>query len=116
MDSAVPSMQTHAIIDRLEHEIKTELNVMLTAHLDPIDLQDSEARELEKKVRAAILEVDNSLNVHDFRLVRGVKNKAIFDLEAPFSCKMKDEELCRAAENIVRGLGGYDAIVTVERQ
>lgn len=116
MDAATPAMQAHSVIDKIELQIKEELSVSLTAHLDPIDLQDSEARELEQKVRAAVEELNLALNVHDFRLVHGVKDKAIFDLEAPFSCKLKDEELCRAAENIVRGLGEYDVIVTVERQ
>ncbi len=116
MDAATPAMQSHAVLDGLEHKIKSELNVSLTAHLDPIDLQDLEARELESKVRAAVGELDGSFNLHDFRLVRGVKNKAIFDLEVPFSCKIKDDELRRAAEDIVRGLGEYSAIVNVERQ
>lgn len=116
MDASLPSMQTHSVIDGLERKIKDELNVLLTVHLDPIDMQDTEAMELENKVRAAIGELDDTLNLHDFRLVRGVKNKAIFDLEAPFSCKTKDEELCRSAENIVSELGDFEAIVTVERQ
>lgn len=116
MDATTTAMQSHEIIDRLELQIKNELNVSLTAHLDPIDLNDAEALELENKTRIAIGELDSSLNLHDFRLVRGVTNKVIFDLEVPFSCKKKDSELCQAAEEIVRNLGDLDVLVTIERQ
>lgn len=93
MPASTPPLEAHAVIDGLEHEIATELGVTLTAHLDPVDLADAEALELERKAREAAEGLADGLEFHDFRLVRGVKNKLIFEAGVPFSCPRTNEEL-----------------------
>ncbi len=56
------------------------------------------------------------LNLHDFRLVRGVKKKLVFEAGIPFSCPEKDEEIRNDLERAVRLLGEYEPVVTVERE
>ena len=85
MDANLPSLEAHAILDAIEHEVKDLLNVSLTAHFDPVDLQDGEALELEARVREAIEKMAADLELHDFRLIRGAVNKVIFDVETPYS-------------------------------
>ena len=116
MDANLPSLEAHAILDGIEQEVKATLNVSLTAHLDPIDLQDSEALALEARVRDAIEGVEDEIELHDFRLVRGAINKVIFDVEVPYSCKKTDDELRQSLEKAVHGIVDYTALITIERK
>lgn len=115
MDANTPSLEAHAILDAIEHEVKDRLNVSLTAHFDPVDLQDGEALELEARVREAVEGVAQGLELHDFRLVRGTVNKLIFDVEAPYDCKMSDEQLRSSIEKAVGAIVDYQTLITIER-
>ena len=116
MDAELPALASHAVVDGLEHKVLEELGVELTAHLDPVDLKDTEARELEKLVRCALAGLEEGLEVHDFRLVRGVKKKLIFDAAAPYACKLSDEALNKKICETVRGVCDCEPVVTVERE
>ena len=116
MDANMPSLEAHAVLDAIEHEVKDALNVSLTAHFDPVDLQDSEALEMEVRVRETIEGIAQDLELHDFRLVRGVVNKVIFDVEVPYSCKQTDDELRQSLEKAVNGLVDCQALITIERK
>ena len=116
MDANLPSLEAHAILDAIEHEVKDALGVSLTAHFDPVDLQDGEALALEVRIREVVEGVAQDLELHDFRLVRGAVNKVIFDVEAPFSCKKSDDELRQSIEMAVRDVVDYQALITIERK
>ena len=116
MDANLSSLDAHAILDGIEHEVKDLLGVSLTAHFDPIDLQDQEALDLEVRVRDALKGVAQDLELHDFRLVRGVTNKIIFDVEAPYSCKKSDDELLQIIEKSLMGVVEYKTLITIERK
>ena len=112
----MPSLEAHTILDETEREVKDTLNVLLTAHFDPIDLQDNEAIQLELRMREAIKDIEQSFELHDFRLVRGVLNKIIFDVEAPYSCKKTNDELQHIIEQAVHGITDYETRIRIERK
>ena len=114
MDACLPAIEAHEIIDGIEQQIKETLNISLTAHLDPIDLQDTKARELEKDVRKAIEK--SEYEIHDFRLVRGATDKVIFDVGVPYSCPKSDKEVQNEMEELVKSFGEYKSVITVERE
>ncbi len=116
MDASVPSMTAHETLDRIECEILKEYGVELTAHLDPVDQSDEEARELEQRVRAAVEGMVEGMNLHDFRIVRGATTRAVFEVGVPFSCKTKDKDLKCDIARTVRILGDYEPVVTIERE
>ena len=68
------------------------------------------------RVRAAVEGLADGMNLHDFRLVRGVKTKAVFEVGIPFGSPVKDAELQNDIERAVRILGDYEPVVTVERE
>ena len=115
-DAREPALFTHELLDRIERLVKDEFEVELTAHLDPVALDDSEAQELEQRVRAAVEGMVDGMNIHDFRLVRGAKAKAVFEVGIPFSCKQKEEDIQNDIARAVRVLGDYEPIVTIERE
>ena len=79
-------------------------------------MNDGEAREAEARVRAAVEGMYEDMNIHDFRMVRGVKVTLVFEVGIPFSCKAKDGEIRSSIENAVRLLGNYEPVVEVERE
>lgn len=116
MDAALPSMESHAVLDGLEHDILKEFGVNLTAHLDPIDLGDVEARELENRVKAALDGLVEGLEVHDFRLVRGFRKKLVFDACVPFSCKLSEGELLAKIQDRLHFCTDLELAITVEHE
>ncbi len=116
MDSRMPAMQSHAVLDELEREVRRTENVELTAHLDPVDTQDEQVTYLEQAVRKAVESAAYGVEIHDFRVIRGAVDKLIFDAGVPFDCKLKDAEVARRIVDAVRSLGDYEVAVTVERE
>lgn len=116
MDASIPSLEAHAVLDGIEQDVQSEFGVTLTVHLDPVDLNDSEALALEKKVRAAVAGISEGLDLHDFRLVRCAKNKLEFDVGVPFACKLSNAELGRKISDAVRAVADVDPVIKVERE
>ncbi len=116
MDANLPSDITHARIDFLERKVLSETQVELTAHFDPVDLSDEEAKELESRIRAAVEGIYEGMDLHDFRLIRGEKKKIIFEVGIPFALKVKDSEVESTILSSVRLLTDAEAVVTVERE
>ena len=115
-DANLPAAVTHSYLDRVERGVLEETGVELTAHFDPVDLNDSEALELETRIRAAVEGMFEEIDLHDFRLVRGVQIKVIFEAGVPYSCPKKDEEIQKTIERAVRVIGEYEPVVRVERE
>ena len=116
MPAELSAIASHEIIDGLERKIFAELGVELTAHLDPVDVRDEEAKLLEERVRAATEGMVSGLELHDFRLVRGAKTKAVFEIGIPYSCPKSDREVQNDVERAVRVLGDYEPVVGIERE
>lgn len=116
MDAKLSSDITHGRIDFLERKVLAETQVELTAHFDPVDPSDEEAKELEERIRAAAEGMYDGLDLHDFRLVRGEKKKIVFEAGVPFALKAKDCEVAAALVSAVRLLTDAEAVVTVERE
>ena len=115
-DASQPAVLSHELLDKIERNVKAEFDVELTAHLDPVVLDDSEAEDLKQRVFAAVEGMVEGMNLHDFRLVHGTKIKVVFEVAVPFSCKKSDREIENDVCRAVRVLGDYEPAVTVERE
>ncbi len=116
MDASLPALLSHEALDKIERKVFSELGVELTVHLDPVDLHDEEARLLEERIRAASEGITDGLNLHDFRLVRGVKKVLVFEAGVPYSCPKTDGEIADDLKRAVRILSDAEPAVTVERE
>lgn len=82
--SDVPIMISHDQMDNIEHDIKKEMNIDLTIHMDPIDIKDEKVLTFKKIVTDIVTSYDSTLSIHDFRVVFGVThNNVLFDLVLP---------------------------------
>ena len=108
----------HDAIDNMEKQIAEELSIECTIHLDPIVTDDEKVSDLREKTRDKVREIDERLNIHDFRFVEGrTHTNLIFDVVAPFELSMSNEELVRAVGEKVKEISKeYFVVVTVDRE
>ena len=118
VDGADNVYHTHDVIDSIEKQISEELSVICTIHLDPIVTDDERVNALRARVIEKIKEIDERLNIHDFRFVEGdTHTNLIFDIVAPFEVKLSDEDIVRhAKEKISEINSNYFGVIYVDRE
>lgn len=96
MDHRADPLVCHEIIDDMERECYESHGIQLVIHYDPVVVDDPELTALRERVRALVQEFDPSLNIHDFRMVRGERHtNLIFDVSMPAALSDRQQELTR---------------------
>lgn len=118
MDAGLTMLAAHTVIDEMETRIQRETGVLLTVHIDPVDLANPEESSLKVKIWEAARGLTDGLELHDLRLVHGVggTDTLKFDVGIPYACKLTDEELHRALVSIVKEFGEYEPVIRIERE
>ena len=108
----------HDAIDNMEKQVAEELSIECTIHLDPIVTDDERVSSLRDAAKRKVQEIDERLNIHDFRFVEGhTHTNLIFDVVAPFELKMSDEELvCAVGTKIKEISPDYFTVIAVDRE
>ena len=84
----------HDAIDTAETELKEQLGCIATIHMDPIEADNTEIRQMRAAVAEKLKELDDVISIHDFRMVPGpTHTNLIFDAVVPADYKKSDEEL-----------------------
>lgn len=109
---------SHEIVDRIEREVKKQLNILLVIHMDPVEMRDKEVIELRDKTSRIIQALDPELRFHDFRILKENEQKnLVFDLVVPDSYTEKDAN--RVMHQLVSLLhemeNDVDCIITLDR-
>lgn len=82
---------SHEIIDKIERDVKKDLNILLVIHMDPVEMRDEEVLSLREKTSRIVHALDPELNFHDFRVLKeNEQRNLIFDLVIPDSYSEKD--------------------------
>lgn len=116
MDSTEDPLTCHDIIDDIERDALRELRVHLVIHYDPIITDDEELNTARALVEQEIKSIDESLSLHDFRMVRGPGHtNLIFDLVIPYSMEDRKAELkARIDERLQRQDRKYYTVITFD--
>ena len=109
---------SHEIIDRIERDVKKDLNILLVIHMDPVEMRDEEVLSLREKTSRIVHALDPELNFHDFRVLKeNEQRNLIFDLVVPDSYSEKDAN--RVMHQLVSLLHEMDenveCIITLDR-
>ena len=109
---------SHEIIDRIERDVKKDLNILLVIHMDPVEMRDEEVLELRDKTSRIVHALDPELSFHDFRVLRENEQKnLVFDLVVPDSYTEKDAN--RVMHQLIALLHemeeNVDCIITLDR-
>ena len=109
----------HDVIDNIEKRLHDELGIIATIHMDPVVTNDETVNALREMAGEMLKGIDERLSMHDFRVVAGPSHtNLIFDVEAPFECKMTDAEIKDAVAEALRARTDavYFAVLNVDRQ
>ncbi len=87
-------LRAHDTIDTIEKNVKDKFGVELVIHMDPIVTNDEKVEQHYQLVHKKVKEIDECLDIHDFRVVEGhTHTNLIFDVVIPHRYKFSDEEL-----------------------
>ena len=87
-------METHTLVDEIEHRLRERVGAEAVIHVDPVDLEDPETIRLYREVSRLIEGMEGDLKFHDFRTIRRSRGlKIMFDVVLPYSYPMTDEEV-----------------------
>ena len=86
--------------------------------MDPICVDDEETLSLKKKVGEYINEIDSSITMHDFRIVKGpTHTNVIFDIVVPYDFSTTDEQLVKIiSDRIKQENPNHYAVIEVDKQ
>jgi len=99
VDSRVPVLESHDLIDNIEYDIRKKHNVQLTIHMDPIDISTPEVIRLREKAIMVVKSYNENFTIHDFRVVVGQTHiNVLFDVVVPFEIKTPEDEIVKAIE------------------
>ncbi|MCI9137432.1 MAG: cation transporter [Lachnospiraceae bacterium] len=108
-------LELHDVVDNIETELRQKLNCDAVIHMDPIVTEDEHILELKKNMDELIKNLDNVLNMHDFRVVMGpTHTNLIFDVVVPFEYKMSDEALIEEIERRTKKIFGEHYFVVIQ--
>ena len=109
----------HDVIDNIEKRLHDELGIIATIHMDPVVTNDETVNALREMTTEILTGIDERLSMHDFRVVAGPSHtNLIFDVEAPFECKLTDGEIKDAVASVLKAHTDavYFAVLNVDRQ
>ena len=118
VSSSMELTEAHRLIDIIEKDFKEKFNCTVTIHIDPVDLNDSERALLCKKVNEIVRNIDQSLSIHDFRVLKDKGEKSVvFDLALPYKFKYSDIDIRNMVSSAISEIDeNANIIINVERQ
>lgn len=110
-------LETHNLIDSIEHRLKENLGCRAVIHMDPVVVGDPETAAFEYTVKRRLAEIDPALSVHDLRIIKDTSDtKLKFDVAAPFDFALSDNALTEILSYKIRSeFPEYTVIITVDR-
>lgn len=76
-------VEAHEIIDNAEKMISKNLGINILIHMDPINFDDPEIKRIFDETKKFAQEIDQEIDIHDFRIVQKTHSEAIFDMVVP---------------------------------
>ncbi len=96
IDQHESSVACHELIDHIERRCMKLLGVHLVAHYDPVITDDPELSRLRESAENALFRIDESLSLHDFRVVQKDNHiRLVFDVPLPDRLRNQKEDIRR---------------------
>lgn len=118
VDSSGDIMVIHDAIDMIEREIYEKLGVMMTIHMDPVEVGNEKIDMGKRMVKEIISEISSELSIHDFRMVSGpTHTNLIFDVVLPYDCGLTENDVKQAIdEALAKKEEKYYAVITFDKK
>ena len=87
-------LRVHDTIDTIEKKVMEKFGIELVIHMDPIVTNDETVEKHYQVVHKTVKEIDDALDIHDFRVVDGpTHTNLIFDVVIPHRYRLTENEL-----------------------
>lgn len=87
-------LKVHDEIDNIEQHIASNLGVLMTIHMDPVETDNESLNKMRRMLSETISGIDQNMTFHDLRAVSGdTHTNLIFDVVVPKKCKLSDDEI-----------------------
>lgn len=98
--------EAHNIIDKIERDIKKELEINLVLHIDPVATEDPRLPILKDRVNEYLRAINKHIEIHDFRIIdKDEVAKIIFELVFPHAFDKEMEGIIVVSlDSIIRGM------------
>jgi len=112
----VDIMHSHDTVDLIERDLHRKYGMLVSIHMDPVVVDDARVNELKAICKKVLLNIDESLTLHDFRVVEGpMHTNLIFDVVVPSEFALNDRRLCDTiSEKLSKIDERYFSVVTVD--
>ena len=102
VDAKTDVLGSHELVDTIEREF-LEKGINLVIHMDPVIVDDERVNALKQIAVEALKSIDESLTLHDFRVVWGENRKnLIFDVVVPYGFRLTDKELISSIDEKIK--------------
>lgn len=102
VDAKTDVLKSHELADTIEREF-LEKGINLVIHMDPVIVDDERVNALKQIAVDALKNIDESLTLHDFRVVWGENRKnLIFDVVVPYDFRLTDKELISSIDEKIK--------------
>lgn len=99
-------LEAHDVIDEAEREIAEEMHVMMTIHMDPVEVDNLKVKEYKDKVLSILHDIEPKLSMHDFRAVIGnTHTNLLFDVLVPYEVKLSNDEINERIDHALKNEG-----------
>ena len=117
VDYRVDILKSHELIDTIEKDFLVNDNLQVIIHMDPIDIDDPEVKDLYHLVKKCIKEISSEISMHDFRtVITKTHTNLIFDCEIPYTSEVTFEMVQKRVDELLETLPGqYFALIQFER-
>lgn len=117
VDAKKDILESHDFIDNIEQDILQELGIELVIHMDPIIVDDPFVNELRELTDKIVVSVENSLSMHDFRVVKGyTHSNLLFDIVIPHQSSKSDEQIIREINEKIKEYDrSLNTVITIDR-
>lgn len=117
VDSRGDMMEIHDLIDNIEKELAQECHCEAVIHMDPILVDDPLTDSLHAQINEILLKLDETLKLHDFRVVAGpTHTNIIFDILLPYEYKMTDNQVVDYLSKEIHHINeSYYAVIQVDK-
>ena len=109
-------LSAHDTIDTIEKLVKEKFGIELVIHMDPIVTNDEKIESYYQLVHKTVKELDDELNIHDFRVVEGpVHTNFIFDVVMPYRFRLTESELKAEINDRIHAVNeNFCLVITVD--
>ncbi len=110
-------MESHDMVDNIERQLSKKLHIVLTAHMDPIKVDDPIVALMNEVTTKVTDSLDGISNVHDLRVVPGpTHTNIIFDIVVNPSCKLSNKEIHQSFTDAIKAIDeNYFVVINFDK-